>query len=81
MMYHSRANGIEHISARKNHVCYGMGIGISASPFPIQYEICEGVDSTQMHESSLNPRRFKRTQTRVLTVRKDRCSLTVTKSC
>ena len=73
-MYHSRANGIEHISARKNHVCYGMGIGIvvvddvygfpgdvrnaSAYPFPIQYKICEGVDSTQIHESSLNPGRF-----------------------
>ncbi len=76
MMYQSRDNDIEHISARKNHVCYGMGIGISAYPFPIQYEICEGVDSTQTHESSLNPGRFNHTQTRVLTVRKDRCSLT-----
>jgi len=58
MMYQSRDNGIDHISARKNHVCYGMGIEIIAYPFPIQYEICEGVDSTQIHESSLNPGRF-----------------------
>ena len=92
MMYQSRDNGIDHISARKNHVCYGMGIGIvvvddvygfpgdvrnaSAYPFPIQHAICEGVDSTQIHESSLNPGRFNHTQTRVLTVREDRCSLT-----
>jgi hypothetical protein len=27
----------------------------SAYPFPIQHAICEGVDSTQIHESSLNP--------------------------
>jgi len=53
-----------------------MGIEIIAYPFPIQYEICEGVDSTQIHESSLNPGRFNHTQTRVLTVREDRCSLT-----
>jgi hypothetical protein len=61
MTYQSRDMGINHITARKNHVCYGMGIGIvvlddvypgfpgdvrnaSAYPFPIQYEICEGVD-------------------------------------
>jgi len=70
-MYQSRENGIEHISARKNHVCHGMGIGItfvddvygflgdvriaSAYPFPIHWEVCEGVDSTQVHESLLNP--------------------------
>jgi hypothetical protein len=30
----------------------------SAYPFPIQHAICEGVDSTQIHESSLNPGRF-----------------------
>ena len=52
---------IQRISARKNHCCYGMGLGIiilddvypgfpgdvrnaSAHPFPIQYEIAEGVD-------------------------------------
>ena len=35
-----------------------------------------GCDSTQIHESSLNPGRFNHTQTRVLTVREDRCSLT-----
>jgi len=53
--------GINHIKARKDHRCYGMGLGIiilddvypgfpgdvrnaSAYPFPIQYEIAEGVD-------------------------------------
>lgn len=52
---------IQRIYARKNHSCYGMGLGIiilddvypgfpgdvrnaSAFPFPIQYEIAEGVD-------------------------------------
>jgi hypothetical protein len=57
--------GIKHIQARKNHVCYGMGLGIilfddvypgfpgdvrnaSAYPFPIQYEIAEGVDSAAL---------------------------------
>lgn len=52
---------IQRIHARKNHCCYGMGLGIiilddvypgfpgdvrnaSAYPFPIQYEIAEGVD-------------------------------------
>ena len=52
---------IQQIYARKNHCCYGMGLGIiilddvypgfpgdvrnaSAYPFPIQYEIAEGVD-------------------------------------
>jgi hypothetical protein len=54
--------GIQHIQTRKNHTCYGMGLGImvlcdaypgfpgdvrnaSAWPFPVQYEICEGVDN------------------------------------
>jgi hypothetical protein len=54
--------GIHHIQTRKNHTCYGMGLGImvlcdaypgfpgdvrnaSAWPFPVQYEICEGVDN------------------------------------
>jgi hypothetical protein len=53
--------GIDHITPRRNHTCYGMGIGImvlddvypgfpgdvrnaSAFPYPIQYEVCEGVD-------------------------------------
>lgn len=60
MMYQNRDMQINHIQARKNHVCYGMGIGIillndaypgfpgdvrnaSAFPYPIQYEIAEGV--------------------------------------
>ncbi len=53
--------GINHIKARKNHCCYGMGLGIiilddvypgfpgdvrnaSTYPYPVQYEIVEGVD-------------------------------------
>jgi len=60
-MYVNRDMGINHIKARKDHRCYGMGLGIiilddvypgfpgdvrnaSAFPFPIQYEIVEGVD-------------------------------------
>ena len=60
-MNQHRDMGIGHIKARKNHRCYGMGLGIiilddvypgfpgdvrnaSAYPFPIQYEIVEGVD-------------------------------------
>ena len=56
-----RDPSIQRIRARKNHCCYGMGLGIiilddvypgfpgdvrnaSAYPFPIQYEIAEGVD-------------------------------------
>ena len=52
---------ISHIKARKNHCCYGMGLGIiilddvypgfpgdvrnaSTYPYPVQYEIVEGVD-------------------------------------
>ena len=59
-MYQNRDMRINHIQARKNHVCYGMGLGIillndaypgfpgdvrnaSAFPYPIQYEIAEGV--------------------------------------
>ena len=55
-----RDRGIDHIRARKDHVCYGMGLGIillndaypgfpgdvrnaSAFPYPLQYEIAEGV--------------------------------------
>jgi len=61
MWYTLRDMGIHTIRARKNHSCYGMGLGImildevypgfpgdvrnaSAYPFPIQYEIVEGVD-------------------------------------
>jgi hypothetical protein len=60
-MYRNRDTGIKKIRARKEHRCYGMGLGImilddvypgfpgdvrnaSAYPFPIQYEIVEGVD-------------------------------------
>jgi hypothetical protein len=60
-LYRSRDLGINYIKARKDHRCYGMGLGIiilddvypgfpgdvrnaSAYPFPIQYEIAEGVD-------------------------------------
>ncbi len=60
-MYKNRDMGINYIKARKDHRCYGMGLGIiilddvypgfpgdvrnaSAYPFPIQYEIAEGVD-------------------------------------
>lgn len=61
MIYGNRDLGISTIKARKNHSCYGMGLGImilddvypgfpgdvrnaSAYPFPIQYELVEGVD-------------------------------------
>jgi hypothetical protein len=61
MLYQSRDPRIETIRARKQHRCYGMGLGImilddvypgfpgdvrnaSAYPFPIQYEIVEGID-------------------------------------
>ncbi|SLM30227.1 conserved hypothetical protein [Desulfamplus magnetovallimortis] len=61
MIYQTRDYGISHIKTRKNHSCYGMGIGImilddvypgfpgdvrnaSAFPYPIQYEIVEGID-------------------------------------
>ena len=57
----ARDSAIQRIHARKNHCCYGMGLGIiilddvypgfpgdvrnaSAYPFPVQYEIAEGVD-------------------------------------
>ena len=55
-----RDPNVNYIKARKNHVCYGMGLGIillndaypgfpgdvrnaSAFPYPVQYEIAEGV--------------------------------------
>jgi hypothetical protein len=60
-VYRNRDGGINYIRARKDHRCYGMGLGIiilddvypgfpgdvrnaSAYPFPIQYEVAEGVD-------------------------------------
>jgi len=60
-MFSHRDMGINQIKARKDHRCYGMGLGIiilddvypgfpgdvrnaSAYPFPVQYEIVEGVD-------------------------------------
>jgi hypothetical protein len=65
MYYRQHDRGIDFIKARKDHCCYGMGLGIiildevypgfpgdvrnaSAYPFPIQYEIVEGVDITKL---------------------------------
>ncbi len=62
MQYQDRDRGIDAIRTRKNHTCYGMGIGImvlddaypgfpgdvrnaSAFPYPVQYEIADGVDN------------------------------------
>jgi hypothetical protein len=62
MFYRNRDMGINYIKSRRDHTCYGMGIGImvlddvypgfpgdlrnaSAFPYPIQYEIVEGVDN------------------------------------
>ena len=61
MIYGNRDFGVRTIRARKNHSCYGMGLGImildevypgfpgdvrnaSAYPFPIQYQVIDGVD-------------------------------------
>jgi hypothetical protein len=61
-VYSNRDMAINHIATRKNHTCYGMGLGImvlddpypgfpgdvrnaSAFPYPIQYEIVEGIDN------------------------------------
>jgi hypothetical protein len=72
-MYQNRDFGINHIKARKDHRCYGMGLGIiilddvypgfpgdvrnaSAFPFPVQYEIVEGVDIWALvHEEDKSP--------------------------
>lgn len=72
-MYRNRDFGINHIVARKDHRCYGMGLGIiilddvypgfpgdvrnaSAFPFPVQYEIVEGVDIWALvHEEDKSP--------------------------
>lgn len=60
-MYQNRDMGINHIRARADRRCYGMGLGIlivdgvypgfpgdvrnaSAFPYPVQYEVVEGVD-------------------------------------
>ncbi|MCG6911817.1 MAG: aspartate/glutamate racemase family protein [Deltaproteobacteria bacterium] len=60
-MFANRDMSIKRIKARKEHRCYGMGLGIiilddvypgfpgdvrnaSAYPFPIQFEVAEGVD-------------------------------------
>jgi hypothetical protein len=62
VIHQNRDMGVNSIEARRNHVCYGMGIGViivdevypgfpgdvrnaSAYPFPVQYEIAEGLDS------------------------------------
>ena len=67
-MHQSRDRHIDHIKARKNQCCYGMGLGIlilddvypgfpgdvrnaSAYPFPIQYEIVEGIDIAALVEN------------------------------
>jgi hypothetical protein len=73
MLYQNRDMGINLIKARKDHHCYGMGLGIiilddvypgfpgdvrnaSAFPFPIQYEIAEGVDIWALvHEADKSP--------------------------
>jgi hypothetical protein len=72
-VYQNRDTGINYIKARKDHRCYGMGLGIiilddvypgfpgdvrnaSAYPFPIQYEIVEGVDIWALvHEEDKSP--------------------------
>ena len=72
-MYQHRDMGINHIVARKDHRCYGMGLGIiilddvypgfpgdvrnaSAFPYPVQYEIVEGVDIWKLvHEEDKSP--------------------------
>ncbi len=73
MVYQNRDTGINYIKARKDHRCYGMGLGIiilddvypgfpgdvrnaSAYPFPIQYEIAEGVDIRALvHKEDKSP--------------------------
>lgn len=73
MIYQQRDTAIQYARARKNHTCYGMGIGImvlddvypgfpgdvrnaSAFPYPIQYEIAEGVDNyTLVWETDKSP--------------------------
>jgi hypothetical protein len=72
-LYQMRDIGINYIKSRKDHRCYGMGLGIiilddvypgfpgdvrnaSAFPFPIQYEIADGVDIWALvHEADKSP--------------------------
>ena len=73
MLYQQRDMGINLMTTRKQHCCYGMGLGIivlddaypgfpgdvrnaSAFPYPIQYEIAEGVDNyTLVWEQDKSP--------------------------
>ena len=73
MLYQHRDMGINLMKTRKQHCCYGMGLGIivlddaypgfpgdvrnaSAFPYPIQYEIAEGVDNyTLVWEQDKSP--------------------------
>jgi hypothetical protein len=73
MFQQNRDMGINRIQARRDHRCYGMGLGIiilddvypgfpgdvrnaSAYPFPIQYEVAEGVDIWALvHEQDKSP--------------------------
>ena len=86
-MYQNRDMGLNHIRARRDHRCYGMGLGIiildestrafpatcatpAPIPFPIQYEIAEGVDIVALvtrrtsrpawRPSSVRPKSWKR---------------------
>jgi len=72
-MNQNRDFSIKRIRARREHKCYGMGLGIiilddvypgfpgdvrnaSAYPFPIQYEIAQGVDiKSLVHEEDKSP--------------------------
>jgi len=72
-VHQNRDFGINYIKSRKDHRCYGMGLGIiilddvypgfpgdvrnaSAFPFPIQYEIADGVDIWALvHEEDKSP--------------------------
>ena len=62
MIYQNRDRNITYAKTRKNHLCYGMGLGImvlddaypgfpgdvrnaSAFPYPVQYDIAQGVDN------------------------------------
>ena len=73
MSFGTRDFGINHVKTRKNHTCYGMGLGImvlddpypgfpgdvrnaSAFPYPVQYEIVDGVDNyTLVWEEDKSP--------------------------
>ncbi len=73
MLYQQRDMDINLMKTRKQHCCYGMGLGIivlddaypgfpgdvrnaSAFPYPIQYEIAEGVDNyTLVWEQDKSP--------------------------